>query len=184
MAKVRHRIEENAKQDKSQPKPHTASLTVWLVCFQSQWWELDNCFKNSEATIKIENYCFLSWPNIKHSAHLMTLPLPREEALGTIKSQQTCSVWVWRSCYGLTDPIQFTSSMDSTRSGNRQPGVINRTPTVKPALHSSSGKEKKKGRSEEKGIGSKLLMETFLTACEGIKGRCPTRHARQGTLKP
>lgn len=114
----------------------------------------------------------------------MILPLPREEAFGTIKSQQTCSVWVWRSRYGLTDPTQFTSSMDSTRSGNRQPRVRNRTPTVKPALHSSSGKEKKKGRSEEKGIGSTLLMEKFLTACEGIKGRWPTRHARQGTLKP
>lgn len=129
-----------------------AYLTVWLICFQSQWWELDNCFKNSEATIKIENYCFLSWPNIKHSAHLMTLSLPREEALWTIKSQQTSTVWVWRSHYGLTDPIQFTSSMDSTRSENRQAGVINRTPTVKPAFHSSSGNEKKKEGIEEKGI--------------------------------
>lgn len=114
----------------------------------------------------------------------MTLPLPREEALGTIKSQPTCSVWVWRSHYGLTDPTQFTSSMDSTRSGNGQPGVINRTPTVKPALHSSSGKEKKKGRTEEKGIGSKLLMGKFLTACVGIKGRRSTRHVRRGSLKP
>ena len=128
----------------SQPKPYTgeAHVNACFICFQARWWELDNCFKNSEGTVKIENYCFLSWPNIKHSAHLMTLRLPRGGTLWTIKSQQTCTVWVWRSHYRLTDPIQFTSSMDSTWSENRQAAVVNGTPTVKPASHSSSGKEK------------------------------------------
>lgn len=177
VAKVRHRVEKGAKQDRLQAKPYTgrAYPTVWLICFQSQWWELDNCFKNAEATIKIENDCFLSWPNIKHSAHLMTLALPREEALWTIKSQQTSTVWVWRSHYGLTDPIQFTSWMDSTRSENRQARVINGTPTVRPASHSSPGKEKTSGRLKEEGTGDTLLIAMVLATCIGIRVRPTTK---------
>lgn len=160
-------------------KNHThSSLAVWLICFQSQWWESDNCFKNSEATVKIENYCFLSWPNIKHSAHLMTPSLHREEASRTVKSQQISSVWVWRSRYGLTEPIQFTSSMDSTRSENRQPGIINRTPTVKPAFHSSSGKEKETGTSEEKGIRVQAARGNASDCLHGNQGQS-TGNARQ-----
>lgn len=113
----------------------------------------------------------------------MTLSLPREEALRTIKSQQTSSVWVWRSHYGLTDPIQFTSSMDSTRSENRQPGVINGTPTVKPAFQSSSGRGNKKGKSEEKDISVQVAHGNGSDCLHCDRGRHPTRKARQGREK-
>lgn len=113
----------------------------------------------------------------------MTLSLPREKALWTIKSQQTSSVWVWRSHYGLTDPLQFTSSMDLTWSENRQPRVINRTPTVKPAFQSSSGREKKKERSEEKGIRVQAAHGNVSDRLHWNQGRQPAGKARPGREK-
>lgn len=53
--------------------------------------------------------------------------------------------------------------MDSTWGENRQAGVINGTPTVQPAFHSSLGKEKTKAGIGEKGIRDKLLIAMLLT---------------------
>lgn len=79
--------------------------------------------------------------------------------------------------------------MDFTQSENRQPGVINGTPTVKPAFQSSSGREKRrKGKMRRKALGFKLLREMFLMACIGTKVDTPVEKQqgseKQGTLKP
>lgn len=85
--------------------------------------------------------------------------------------------------------IHYNLQAQWTWSENRQPRATNRTPTVKPAFRSSSGREKKKERSEEKDIRVQAAHGNVSNCLDWNWGRHPTRKARhgrekQGILKP